>query len=79
MSEFELKSVDDIVQRIGGKPSDALPLLQAVQEQYGYLLSEAIERLAEITDCSLSGLWSIATFYDQFRLKPAGKNGFRLW
>ena len=32
MSEFDLKPVDAIIQRIGGKPSGALPLLQAVQE-----------------------------------------------
>ena len=37
MSEIDLNSVDAIVQRIGTKPSDALPLLQAVQEQFGYL------------------------------------------
>ncbi|MHC4292331.1 MAG: NAD(P)H-dependent oxidoreductase subunit E, partial [Planctomycetota bacterium] len=74
MSEIDLNSVDAIVQRIGTKPSDALPLLQAVQEQFGYLPPEAIERLGETTECTLSGLWSIATFYDQFRLKPAGKH-----
>ncbi|MDH4203450.1 MAG: NAD(P)H-dependent oxidoreductase subunit E [Phycisphaerae bacterium] len=74
MSEFDVKPVDAIIQRIGGKPSDALPLLQGVQEQFGYLPTDAIEHLAEKTDCTLSGLWSIATFYDQFRLKPAGKH-----
>jgi len=74
MSELDLKPVDTMVERIGGSASDALPLLQAVQQQYGYLLPEAIERLAEMTDCTLSTLWSIATFYDQFRLKPAGKH-----
>jgi NADH:ubiquinone oxidoreductase subunit F (NADH-binding)/NADH:ubiquinone oxidoreductase subunit E len=78
MSELDVKPVDTIVQRIGRKPSDALPLLQAVQEQYGYLSPEAIEQLAETTDCTLSGLWSIATFYDQFRLKPAGKHFVRV-
>ncbi|MHC5088373.1 MAG: NAD(P)H-dependent oxidoreductase subunit E [Planctomycetota bacterium] len=74
MNEIDLQPVDAIVEQIGAKPSDALPLLQAVQEQFGYLPSEAIERLAEITECSMSGLWSIATFYDQFRLEPAGKH-----
>ena len=74
MSEIDLKPVDAIVERIGTSVSDALPLLQAVQEQFGYLHAEAIERLAESTECTLSALWSIATFYDQFRLKPAGKH-----
>ena len=74
MSELDLKPVDAIVERIGSQASEALPLLQAVQEHFGYLPPEAIQRLAETTDCTLSGLWSVATFYDQFRLKSAGKH-----
>ncbi len=74
MNDSDLNSVDVVVERIGCKASDALPLLQAVQEQFGYLPSEALERLAETTECTLSGLWSVATFYDQFRLRPAGKH-----
>lgn len=74
MSELDLKPVNAIVERVGTQPSDALPLLQAVQEQFGYLPPEAIEQLAQNTECTLSSLWSIATFYDQFRLKPAGKH-----
>lgn len=78
MSEFDLKPVDAIVARVGGKTSDALTLLQMVQEHFGYLPAEAIERLAEMTDCTLSVLWSLATFYDQFRLRPAGKHLVRV-
>jgi NADH:ubiquinone oxidoreductase subunit F (NADH-binding)/NADH:ubiquinone oxidoreductase subunit E len=74
MSEIDLSIVDACVERIGRKPSDALPLLQAVQEAVGYLPPEAIERLSERTECSASVLWSVATFYDQFRFKPAGQH-----
>jgi NADH-quinone oxidoreductase subunit F len=73
MSTVDLSIVDDCIRRVGRKTSDALALLQAVQSAFGYLPTEAIEHLAGQTDCSLSVLWSVATFYDQFRLKPAGR------
>jgi NADH:ubiquinone oxidoreductase subunit F (NADH-binding)/NADH:ubiquinone oxidoreductase subunit E/Pyruvate/2-oxoacid:ferredoxin oxidoreductase delta subunit len=74
MNAIDLNNVDAVVERIGCKASNALPLLQAVQEQFGYLPPEAMERLCEKTECTPSTLWSVATFYDQFRLKPAGKH-----
>ncbi len=74
MNAIDLSNVDAVVERVGCKASDALPLLQAVQDQFGYLPPEAIERLCEKTECTPSVLWSVATFYDQFRLKPAGKH-----
>lgn len=73
MSELDLSIVDASVERIGKKASDALPLLQAVQAAFGYLPNEAIERLSQKTECTASTLWSVATFYDQFRFKPAGR------
>jgi len=74
MSLIDLNIVDAAAGRIGRKASDALPLLQAVQEQFGYQPTEALERLCETTECTPSVLWSVATFYDQFRFKPAGKH-----
>jgi NADH-quinone oxidoreductase subunit F len=74
MNAIDLNNVDAVVERIGCKASDALPLLQAIQGQFGYLPTEAVERLCEITECTPSALWSVATFYDQFRFKPAGKH-----
>lgn len=72
MSTIDLSIVDACIARIGRTESDALPLLQGVQAGFGYLPVEALERLAERTDCTASKLWSVATFYDQFRFKPAG-------
>jgi NADH-quinone oxidoreductase subunit F len=74
VSDINLDIVNQCVERIGLRASDALPLLQAIQDAYGYLPLEALQRLCEITDCTPSAIWSIATFYDQFRLKPAGKH-----
>ena len=74
MNEVALDIIEQIAERIGRDGRFALPLLQAVQDHYGYLPIEAIGRLCGVTDCNPSQLWSIATFYDQFRLKPAGQH-----
>lgn len=70
--------VDRCVEEIGRTPDKTLPLLQAVQKHYGYLPAEALQRLSERTDRSLSELWGVATFYDQFRFKPAGRHRVRV-
>ena len=78
MTDLDLQPVDRIVADIGTGAEYALPLLQAVQAHYRYLPTEAIERLSERTDCAAANLWSIATFYDQFRLRPAGAHFIRV-
>ncbi|MHC4552765.1 MAG: NAD(P)H-dependent oxidoreductase subunit E, partial [Planctomycetota bacterium] len=72
MTDLDLKPLEQIVADVGRDAAGALPLLQGVQTHYRYLPTEAIERLSELTDCTAANLWSIATFYDQFRLRPAG-------
>jgi NADH:ubiquinone oxidoreductase subunit F (NADH-binding)/NADH:ubiquinone oxidoreductase subunit E/Pyruvate/2-oxoacid:ferredoxin oxidoreductase delta subunit len=74
VSETDHNTIEQIVERIGRQSRHALPLLQAVQAQYGYLPLEVLHQLCEVTECTPSQLWSIATFYDQFRLKPAGRH-----
>jgi NADH-quinone oxidoreductase subunit E len=50
-----------------------IPMLQAVQEQEGFISRESI---CEISDCMglpESKIFGVATFYNQFRLNPPGK------
>ena len=77
-SEVDVSAVDAMVARIGKQPRYVLPLLQAMQAHYGYLPAEAMERLCAISECSPAAVWSAATFYDQFRLRPAGKHSIRV-
>ncbi|MCI0499222.1 MAG: NAD(P)H-dependent oxidoreductase subunit E [Planctomycetales bacterium] len=78
MSEIDLTIVDACVERIGAKTNHALPLLQAVQAAFGYLPVEAIRRLGERTECTPATLWSVATFYGQFRMRPAGQHTIKV-
>ena len=58
--------------------SNLISLLQDIQETYGYLPEEALQAVADFFDMPLSGVYGVATFYNQFRLKPLGKNVIRV-
>ncbi len=58
--------------------SNLIALLQDVQEVYGYLPEEAIKEISDHVGIPLSGVYGVATFYNQFRLTPLGKNVIRV-
>ncbi len=59
---------------IGRDVSAAVPLLQAIQGEYGYLPRDAMNLVVENTDITASQLYGVATFYAQFRMKPVGRH-----
>ena len=56
------------------KESALIPLLQRLQNAYGYLPKDVIERLSERMGIFVSQIMGVVTFYSQFRLEPIGKN-----
>lgn len=58
--------------------SSLIPLLQDTQDVYGYLSEEQMKLIARYTAIPLSRVYGVATFYNQFRLKPLGKNIIRV-
>ncbi len=71
--DIDISIVDAIVAKKGRTEEMAIPVLQAVQEQFRYIPLSAIERIAATTDMTESQLFGIATFYAQFRLAPVGE------
>ena len=59
-------------------PSQVIPLLQVVQEKMGYVAEDAIGEIGEITGAAPSDIYSVITFYKQFRLLPPGKFTIKL-
>lgn len=51
-----------------------IPLLQDVQEVYGYLSEDNMIHIASHLNIPSSKVFGTATFYNQFRLVPLGKN-----
>ena len=56
------------------KESALIPLLQKLQNAYGYLPKDVIARLSERMGIFVSQIMGVVTFYSQFRLEPIGKN-----
>lgn len=58
--------------------SNLIAMLQDVQGIYGYLPEKALSDVAEFVGMPLSSVYGVATFYNQFRLTPLGKNVIRI-
>ncbi len=69
-------SIDEIISRHRGKPGELLTVMEEVQEasEYKYLDSDSLEYLSARTRVPLSQVYSVATFYSFFNLKPQGKH-----
>jgi NADH-quinone oxidoreductase subunit F len=70
----DLAEIDQIVAEIGRESGDVIPVLQAIQERYHYLPEPALQRVCEITDITPASITGVATFYSQFRNRPAGRH-----
>ena len=71
---FGLAEIDAIAHKHNIEPGATIPILQEIQDAYGYIPPVAIQRVAENINVPASELYGIVTFYTQFRLKPRGKN-----
>ena len=50
-----------------------IPMLQDIQDEYGYLTENAIKELGEYLQLPTSKIYSLVTFYSKFRFQPQGK------
>jgi NADH-quinone oxidoreductase subunit E len=50
-----------------------IAMLQSAQEVYGYLPRAALQEVSLQTGISLSQIYGVASFYNQFRLSPVGE------
>jgi NADH-quinone oxidoreductase subunit E len=63
----------DTAELCAGDASQVIPLLQVVQEKLGYIPEDSVAEISEITGAAESDIYSVVTFYKQFRLQPPGK------
>lgn len=66
--------MQSILTNFRGKKDDIIPLLQSVQEEYGYISEDAMLDIARFIRVPESKIYGVATFYAQFRFTPVGKN-----
>ncbi|GFN36124.1 NADH-quinone oxidoreductase subunit NuoE family protein [Tepidimicrobium xylanilyticum] len=74
MLNQEMKDIiDDIVLKHGNKQSSIISILQDIQERFNYLPEDVLEYIANKMDISPAKIYGVATFYENFSLKPKGK------
>ncbi len=71
--EINLHEVKEIVEPYLGKKEMVIPVLQKVQEHFGYLPRPALEEVSRLMYIPLSRLYGVATFYAQFKMRPRGR------
>jgi len=68
------QEVDEIVSRYKGQITGSVGILQDIQKRYNYLPQEALVHMAKRLNVPLSQVYSLATFYKAFSLRPRGKH-----
>ena len=67
------KEVNTVIKKMGKQQNALLPCPQAVQKVEGYILPEAMDFIADILNVPPVKIYSVVTFYAQFRTKPVGR------
>jgi len=70
--------VENIISENGTGKDRLIPILQAIQSEFNYLPTEALEWVCNLTDITPSQITGVATFYSQFRHIPAGKHTIKV-
>lgn len=69
-----MKAVGEIIADFPGSPESLIPILQEIQEEYNFLSEASIKEVAAELALPLHHVYSVATFYNVFSLKPKGRN-----
>jgi NADH-quinone oxidoreductase subunit E len=74
MEEIMEEVLKLILSQYKGSKNELIPILQNVQEEFGYIPEEAMTEVAKFLGIPVSRIYSVVTFYAQFRLTPIGRN-----
>jgi NADH-quinone oxidoreductase subunit E len=68
------KKVDSIAEQYGNESNLLVSVLQDVQSELNYLPAEALKEVSRKLNIPLTQVYSVATFYKAFSLKPRGRH-----
>ncbi|HUT52664.1 MAG TPA: NADH-quinone oxidoreductase subunit NuoE [bacterium] len=70
--------LETILARYDRRRRNLIPILQDTQDKMGYLLEDAVDRIAAHLGLSSNDVFGVATFYAQFRFHPPGKHHIKV-
>jgi formate dehydrogenase subunit gamma len=68
----------EIISQHFGQAGPLLPILQALQETFGFVPEAAVVMVAEALNLSRAEVHGVVTFYHDFRRKPGGRHILKL-
>ena len=72
------EALDEIMERYPSQPEYLIFMLQDIQSAYGYISRESMQMVCDRADVPLTQGYSVATFYQSFRLDPTGEHEIRV-
>lgn len=70
--------LNEILSSYQGKEEELIPILQQIQQVFGYLPEPAMKRIGKFLKLPESTVFGVGTFYAQFKLVPSGRNIIRV-
>ena len=71
--DIDLGPANAIIDKYFDLPGNLMPVLQGIQDEYGYVPKPTIDLVAERLNVYPSQIFGVLTFYAQFHLKPRGR------
>lgn len=73
MSQISIEKLDEILEAHDCDPSLVIGIMQDIQKECHYLPEESLRYVAGKLKISEAKIYGVATFYENFSLKPKGK------
>lgn len=71
--ETDLSIANAVIDKYLTLPGNLMPVLQGIQDGYGFVPKPTIELVAERLNVYPSQIYGVLTFYSQFHMKPRGR------
>ncbi|PLX79022.1 MAG: NAD(P)H-dependent oxidoreductase subunit E [Desulfuromonas sp.] len=71
--EIDLAAANEILDKYQGMQGALMPVLQEIQDHYGFIPEPTVHLTAERLNVYSSQIFGVLTFYAQFHLEPRGK------
>jgi len=73
LSQQNLAKLEELKTKFPTTKSLTLPVLWMVQEEHGWVSTEAIKYVADLLHLPVRHVYGVVTFYTMFNIKPVGK------
>jgi NADH-quinone oxidoreductase subunit E len=72
--EATRRQMQRILEEFQVEPGSVIPILQRVQETFGYIAPQALEKVSAYLKLTENEVYGVASFYSQFRFIPKGRH-----